>query len=386
MSKQLTTARLSELEMSQSTTTPCQEANMKLHFHEFNELKQKISTLDITSDTLPSPQQCTLVQKSFKLLESNDEGGEKLWEVVCAFVVCDADGEPIPVTTGAVPEISLSHVSVDNGNEKEVTISKETEDKEEDVDVRGPGLDNNESTETDDIIADNTTYTMSFASGVWVIVIQTSKISALCVSVKLLGSEIKDSPLTISRGKPELCFGENVGTISSYSHLHPKLFSLMSVEYLRTMDRKPCVWSREKCPYDFMESYVVFELNTSPKCLLSHILLKHATSDQFKLFYRKYSDVESESSSLMSYFTNDVEKKEQGDANSTDIGEENWMLLDALTPDWTDVKQNKTLIIDLDEAVCKSIGYVSAIRLELKAKNKANSCHGINVFGWNINE
>jgi hypothetical protein len=341
-------------------TIPCQQADLKSEFKHFKELKQSISMLgEVTGDTLPSPEHSALEQKSFRLIES-DEG--KLWEVVCAFVVCNAHGTPISLTTGAVPDVVLTRTPLPSDQNK--GNDDIAEDQPSEVVIS-------------DTECDNSSYTMSFANGVWVIVITTTTLSALRVSVSLVGSEIKNSPLIIRRGKPEICFGNDVGTISSHSNLNPGFLSSMSIENLRIMEGKPCVWKRDKTPYDFFESNVVLEL--APNCLLSHIILKNAESDQYKLFYRSSRSVESDSETCLA-----EDEKEPDDSEFE--SKNDWNLLEFLTPDWTDVKENKTLIVDISEEECKAMGYVNAIRLELKAKNKANSFHGIHVYGWNVGE
>jgi hypothetical protein len=135
-----------------------------------------------------------------------------------------------------------------------------------------------------------------------------------------------------------------------------------------------------------LESHAVLELTSSPQCLLSHVVLKSSASDQYKLFYRSSNYVDTVQLHCDDEDTELSEEEREalkGNREATQPGE--WTAFEFLTPDWTDVKEEKVLIVDITEQQCKSIGYINAIRLEVKnsTKSNANSFHGVHVYGWN---
>jgi hypothetical protein len=373
LSSQLTRKKLVQLKSLQLPTTPCQLPDMKSDLDLTQSITREIASLgNVTDETLPSPRRCILQQKSFNLVADSASLGQH-WDVVCTLTMCNLRGEVITRDTGLLPSIVLNQTAPVSLSSVSLNSDESRNDEEEQE------VGDDVATPTEDIATDNMlNHTATFDNGVWTITIQCTMISGLKLSVALNGKEVHDSPLSIRRGKPELYFGENVGTIVSHSDLHSGFLSSMSIENLRSMEGSAVVWRRDNSvPRGQLESFVVMELTSSPKCLLSHIVLKSSKSDQYRLFYRS-SNFEN---------SDDVQLNSNDHKESETVSEcTEWIPFEFLTPDWTDVKEDKVLIVDIVEEQCKDIGYVDAIRLEVKSttKKSANSFHGVNVYGWNV--
>mgnify|MGYP003385986732 CR=1 FL=1 len=372
---------------------------MKSDLEQTTSISKMISSLGrVTDDTLPTPERCLLQQKSFCLVDT--ECGP-IWEIICTVTMCNIRGEVITRDTGLLPTVTLTQAPPEAGNKEDnETQDNEKDGNEDDVNkdteqvedaLKDCSLDDSSLSNNDNDVLQ---YTKSFHNGVWTITIHSTVISSLQLSVTLYGMDIHDSPLSIRRGKPLLYFGGSEGAVGPHSNLHSGFLSSMSIENLRSLEGNPVVWKRDhKVFRGVLTSHVVLQLTEAPQCILSHIVLKSSISDQYKLFYRSSNYEEDKSLPLPP-----TKSKDSEDAGSDDAADEDsvdkesvtpageWTPISFLTPDWTDIKEEQDILVDINEAQCKEIGYVNAIRLEVKSstKSSANSFHGVNVYGWNV--
>lgn len=362
----------------------------------------------MTDETLPAPGRCILQQESFSLVRpdcDSVQSDECCWDIVCSLTLLNSGGNIVTRDSGLTPVFSLQCAT----NEKKST-EKPNEDAPlesatlaiEDVAI-GDVVDTGDADESETETSNNTHQSppvamniqkTSFNNGVWTVVFRCSSISGILLSAALGGAEVKDSPISIRRGKPKMYFGNQEGTVGPHSNLCSGFLSSMSVENIRSLESNPVVWKRSSS-LSFKKPFVSFiemELTESPNCLLSHVILKNSKSEKYKLFYRSSSHTSSDAGGGGSGDGNcsdsdDTEGSESENTAALSINE--WIPFDFLTPDWTDVKGEKVVIVDISEDQCKAIGYVNAIRLELTSTsadshNLTNSFSGVNVYGWSI--